>query len=80
MFDFVSRRSGIFFERGRDRHHHPGRAEAALLRVLFDECGLDRMHIRGSAETFDSRDLMTARVDRSGNAGDAQAVDTNRQQ
>ena len=76
VFDFVSRRRRIALERRCDRHHHPRRAEAALLRVLFDECGLHWMHVRRRAESFDGRDLVTARVDRQHHArGDGFAVE-----
>jgi hypothetical protein len=60
----INRRRRIALQRSRHRHHHPGRAESALQRIMLDKSRLHRMHFRRRPEPFNSRDLMPARIDR----------------
>src|SRR5438874_10014631 len=57
LADLSLARRGILVEQADDRHDHPGRAEAALQRVLLVERLLDGMQLAVLRQALDRRDL-----------------------
>ncbi len=62
--NLVLRRVGVPLEQGLGRHHHAGRAEAALESVLLLEALLDRMQLARGGQTLDRLDLVAIRLHR----------------
>src|SRR3954471_9338829 len=61
--DLVVRRVRMLLQEARRRHDHPGRAVAALQRVVLLERALHRVQLAVRRETLDRRDLVAVRLD-----------------
>src|SRR6185369_1365930 len=61
VLDLLRRGFGMLVKKRLGRHHEPRRAEAALLRVIVDECLLYGMEPSGFAQPFHGGDLVVLR-------------------
>ena len=69
MLDLLRRGVGMLVKKSFGGDNEAGRAEAALLRVIVNECLLDGMKMAGLAEAFHGGDLRALCVDGQHRAG-----------
>jgi hypothetical protein len=67
--DLVNARVRRVLQQCRTAHHHPGRTEAALQRVVLDEGGLHRMKVFALRQAFDRHHAAGADLDGEHHAG-----------